>query len=112
MLKIDIYPIEMNSLPVAIYYNKENSLCLGPTPALCTLKPQLDQLNDCLNYDDARRVTGHYKKSCYYLQKKPFVIDQICEKYRISDELLMSHDYEVVGKSLVGNIYPRSKYRL
>ncbi|MCH91059.1 hypothetical protein A2U01_0011983 [Trifolium medium] len=54
------YLVEMNYNLAAVYYNKgkSNLLRINIDVTLCNLKHQLDQLNGCINYDNARRVAG------------------------------------------------------
>lgn len=52
------YLVEMNFILVIVYYNKEKShlLIINVDVTLCDLNNQLDQMNNCLNYRDTRRV--------------------------------------------------------
>lgn len=52
------YLVEMNFILVRVYYNKEKPhlLIMNVDVILCDLNNQLDQMNNCLNYRDTRRV--------------------------------------------------------
>lgn len=57
---MDTYPIDLNTMLVAIYYNKGklNRFRVHIDATLSDLKEQLDQINGRINHKDIRRMNN------------------------------------------------------